>query len=98
MSSENATTVAPVDRIVNRRLAGLVVTGECVGMMSRSGDRTITVDSPVPETASFFTSYFDHSRNAYVCVFEDESFDPVAEGAIIPILDRPAWVTEHQVG
>jgi len=98
MTTENAATVAPVDRIVTRRVAGLFVTGECVGMMARSGCRTITVDSPVPETASFFTSYFDHSRNVYVCVFEDDSFAPVAEGAIIPILERPASVTEHRDG
>lgn len=70
-----------------RRLARVLLTGECVAGFVRAGRRTIDVHSPVPETASFFTSYFDHSRNAYVAIFEDESFGRVAGGAVIPLLN-----------
>ena len=79
-----------------RRIAGVVVTGECVANVLRAGKRTIEVFSPVPETASFFTSYFDHSRNAFVAVFEDESFSPIADGGLIPILSQPV-VSEDEL-
>jgi hypothetical protein len=68
-----------------RRLYGFVVTGAAIGAIARQGKRTINVSSPVPDSATFFSAYFDHARNAFVCVFEDESFSPVAEGALIPV-------------
>lgn len=68
-----------------RRLYGFVVSGQIIGAMARHGKRTIEVSSPVPESATFFTAYFDHARNAFVCIFEDASFDPVAEGGLIPV-------------
>lgn len=85
------TESGPVD---HRRLASLIITGDCVASLARAGRRSIDVSSPVPETASFFTSYFDHSRNAYVAIFEDASFDRVPEGAVIPLLTDPCVVTE----
>ena len=78
----------------SRRLAGVVVTGEVVAAIVKAGKRSIDVSSPVPATATFFTSYFDHSRNAYVVVFEDESFDRHCEGGLIPLLNEPCSVTE----
>ena len=77
----------------NRRLAGVIITGDAVAAIVRAGKRSIDVSSPVAETASFFTSYFDHSRNAYVAVFEDDSFDLIASGALIPLLG-PCSITE----
>lgn len=68
-----------------RRLYGFVVTGKTIGEIARQGRRTIDVSSPVPDSATFFNAYFDHARNAFVCVFEDGSFSPVAEGALIPV-------------
>lgn len=68
-----------------RRLYGFVVTGEAIGEIAKQGQRTIDVSSPVPDSAAFFSAYFDHARNAFVCVFEDDSFSPVAEGALIPV-------------
>lgn len=68
-----------------RRIYGFVVTGEVVGEFCRNGEREFRVDGPVPDTATFFSAHFDHARNGFVCYFEDESFEPVAEGAIIPV-------------
>ena len=82
---------------VPRRQVGVIITGKSVALLARAGKREIDVSSPVPETASFFTSYFDHSRNAYVAVFEDESFDPVGDGALIPILSDPCSMTESPI-
>ena len=82
---------------VLRRLAGLIITGESVALLARAGKRTIDVSSPLPETASFVTSYFDHARNAYVAIFEDESFEPVGDGALIRILTDPCSVTESRL-
>lgn len=73
------------ERVTMRRLYGFVVTGEVIADFARSGKRTIQVESPVPESATFFKAYFDHARNAFVCVFEDDSFSSVSEGALIPI-------------
>ncbi len=72
-----------------RRLAGVIITGEAMAESTREGRRTIHVCSPVPATASFFTPYFDHSRNAFVAVFEDDSFSPVRPGDIFPMLCKP---------
>jgi len=82
---------------VPRRQVGVIITGKSVALLARAGKREIDVSSPVPETASFFTSYFDHSRNAYVAVFEDESFDPVGDGALVPILSDPCSMTESPI-
>jgi len=68
-----------------RRLYGFIVSGDVLGEFCRNGNHAFKVTGPVPESASFWSSHFDPSRNAFVVVFEDESFPPVAEGAVIPI-------------
>jgi hypothetical protein len=73
-----------------RRLYGFVVTGEFIAEIAQAGRRTIDVASPIPRSARFLRAYFDHSRNGFVCVFEDDSFRPVAEGAMIPVDNGPA--------
>ena len=78
----------------NRRLAGIIITGETVASIVRAGKRIIDVSSNVPATASFFTSYFDHSRNAFVAVFEDDSFDCIADGCLIPLVIGLCSITE----
>ncbi len=72
-----------------RRLAGVIITGEAIAEFVREGQRTVHVCSGVPATASFFTSYFDHSRNAFVAVFEDDSFGLVSAGCKITMLYIP---------
>ncbi len=39
----------------------------------------------LPQTAKFSHAYFDPSRNVFVCVFEDDSFERVYEGCSVPI-------------
>ena len=73
----------------NRRLMGVIVTGDTVAEFVREGKRTIEVPSTVPETATFVMAWFDHERNAFVTVFQDVSFDRVADGCSIPILFMP---------
>lgn len=38
----------------------------------------------IPESARFMHAYFDYERNVFVCVFEDDSFEVVPEGCVIP--------------
>lgn len=71
-----------------RKLCGVLVTGELIAEMARSGERRYAVESQLPESAVFHTAYFDQSRNAFVCVFEDDSFPPL-DNASIPIIDKP---------
>ncbi len=79
----------------DRRLAGVVITGEDVAEIAREGKRSINVVcSSVPASALFFTSHFDHSRNAFVVIFEDESFGLIPPGGVIPLLPWPHFVTE----
>lgn len=68
-----------------RRLFGFYLTGEILGEFCRNGNRSFQVNGPVPETATFWSSYFDHGRNCFVVIFEDESFSLVPEGSPIPI-------------
>lgn len=75
-----------------RRLYGFYMTPEVLGVFCRDGVRTLQVVSPVPHDAKFWTSWFDPSRNAYVVVFEHDSFQAVPEGATIPIGDGPVIV------
>ncbi|KKL82274.1 hypothetical protein LCGC14_1986450 [marine sediment metagenome] len=79
---------------VTDRVMGVIITGEAVSALAREGKRTIEVSSGVPETATFFKSWFDHSRNFYVAAFEDESFDPVEAGCEIPLLPCQCSITE----
>ena len=72
-----------------RKLKGFIVSGEVVGEFCRNGRRAFTVSGPLPETAKFWSAHFDHSRNSFVCLFEDESFDSVPEGSTIPIVHGP---------
>ena len=82
------------DTFPSRRLVGVIITGKAVASIVRAGKRSIDVSSPVPATALFYTSYFDHSRNAFVAVFEDDSFDPIADGCLIPRMLAPCSITE----
>ena len=68
-----------------RRLYAFLVTGEMIAQFCRNGEHAFTVEGPVPDTARFFCAHFDHARNAFVCIFEDDSFDEVAEGEYIPL-------------
>ncbi len=68
-----------------RRLYGFIVTGEVIGSFCKRGSRAFKVVGPVPESARFYSAHFDNSRNAFIVVFEDESFPLVPQGAIIPI-------------
>lgn len=72
-----------------RRLYGFILTGEVLGEFCRSGRRSLSVTGPIPETAVFRQSHYDASRNAFVCYFEDESFDAIAEGGVFPVGPGP---------
>lgn len=65
-----------------RRLCEFAVTGEEI---ARQGQSQICVSSPVPASSTFRGEYLDLSRNAFVCVFENESVPLVEEGALIPV-------------
>ena len=80
------------DTFPSRRLVGVIITGKAVASIVRAGKRSIDVSSPVPATALFYTSYFDHSRNAFVAVFEDDSFGLVSAGCEITMLYMPHLV------
>ena len=68
-----------------RRLCGFYVSGEVISQFCRNGPRQFSVGSLVPDTAQFFSAYFDQSRSAFVCIFEDETFPLLSDGAFIPI-------------
>lgn len=59
-----------------RNLHGVTVTSEAIASLCLN---------VMPLSARFLHAYFDYERNAFVCVFEDESFDVVPEGSRIPI-------------
>lgn len=60
------------------KLRGFTVAGELIGKIAKQSGQ-------IAESAEFRHAYFDNERNCFVCVFSDESFSPVAEGARIPI-------------
>lgn len=68
-----------------RRLYGFQVSDTVIGMFCTNGNRSFSVTGPIPETAKFWSAYFDNERNNFVVIFEDESFPPVEEGQPIPI-------------
>lgn len=61
---------------VMRNLQGVTVTSKAIASLCQTA---------VPESAKFLHAYFDGERNAFVCVFEDESFESVPEGCRFPI-------------
>ena len=77
----------------NRRIVGVIIRGEAVASIVREGKRTIEVTKGLPETAKFYGAHFDHFRNAFVAVFQDDSFDLVADGEMFPLRDTPHIVT-----
>lgn len=62
------------------KMAGLLVTGECIGNVAKESGF-------VPQDAKFRSAYFDPERNAFVCLFEDESFQSVSEGLKFPMIE-----------
>lgn len=74
---------------VDRHLRGVIVSGNAIALFARAGTRAIKVSPDVPEDAEFYTAYFDHSRNAFICVFEHPSFDRICNGAVIPLAEGP---------
>ena len=78
-----------------RRLMGVIITGEAVAAVVREGFRRKQyVRSEIPESAKFYTAHFSHERNAFVAVFEDPSFAPVAEGGLIPLMNSVPEIRE----
>ena len=61
-----------------RKIEGRTVTVEVFADLARR-------ENHVPESAIFISAYFDHGRNAFVCLFEDESYESVPEGTVIPV-------------
>lgn len=62
---------------MQKKFRGISVTGDLVAAAIPSG--------AVPSTAKFQHAYFDYERNVFVCLFEDETFEPVPEGCRFPI-------------
>lgn len=54
-----------------------------VGVKSDYGEKQECVFG-LPLTAKFVRGYYDHLREKMILIFEDESFDEVAEGHLIP--------------
>jgi hypothetical protein len=82
---------------VNRRLKSLLVTGECVAGLARTGSVFLSVESEIPETAKFVTSYFSDSHRSFVVVFEDDSFPEVREGEVLRIEPGPVTSIDSSV-
>jgi hypothetical protein len=78
----------------NRKLRGFLISDHMLGEFCRNGPRSFCVNGPVPDTAKFWSAHFDHEKNAFVCFFEDESFDSVPEGCIIPVFPGPVIETK----
>jgi hypothetical protein len=72
-----------------QRLRGFIVTGQVIAEFCAKGERRVSVQSDIPEEAIFRFAYFANERNAFICVFEHESFYPIADGALIPIFPGP---------
>ena len=67
---------------MKRKIQGVTVTGDAIAAMIPVGQ--------LPSTAKFLHAWFDYERNAFVCMFEDESFEEVPEGGRFPIdVDTP---------
>jgi len=68
-----------------------------MGAFLRSGHKTIAFETrgPIPESAIFYTSWWDTERSCWVVVFEDKSFSEVPEGDRIPISDMACTIIEH---
>ena len=80
-----------------RRLKSFLVSGRAVATHLRDGWRTIIVESTCPESAIFYTAFFDNQRNCFQVIMEDDSFNPVAEAGVIPIGDA-SFVTQVSAG
>ncbi len=79
----------------DRRLIGVIITGDAVATLARGGERIAEMASPVPATATFVHAYFCHTRNAFVVAFQDDSFAPVAAGCEIPLVRIPRVSVAH---
>lgn len=77
-----------------RRLKSILVTGECLGCLARSGTVLVDVNSDVPATAKFVTAYYSDDRRSFVCVFEDDSFPEIPEGTLLKLEDNPVRAFE----
>ena len=60
-----------------KRIRGVTVTGEAIAAMIPA--------EQLPSTAEFLYAWFDYERGVFVCMFEDESFEPIPEGCRFPI-------------
>lgn len=74
---------------VRMRLRAYLITGELVAEMMRTGSRTISVTSDIPETARFVTAEWDDDGQQFICVFQDDSFEEWQGGDIVPVGECP---------
>lgn len=70
-----------------RRLRFYKLTGGLLASVLKTGRVSICIESDLPTTARFYTAHFSPESNLFLVAFEDESFDEVKEGQMIPIHD-----------
>lgn len=83
-----------------RRLLAFWVDPWFIAALCIRGERHFCVDSCVPDTARFFRAWFEPSRNAFAVVFEDDSFELITPGALIPFCISPevTHVSDRSIG
>lgn len=63
------------------------VTGEAIAEIFKIGQKIIDTKNGLPESARFYTAYFDHQHRSFICIFEDESFPQVNEFEFVQMGD-----------
>ena len=68
-----------------RRLCGFWIGSEQIGTLAKGGTKTVFIRSSIPETARFLYASYDQGKRMFMCVFEDESFEPIPDGMDVPV-------------
>lgn len=77
-----------------RRLSGFWIGAEQVGTLAKGGTKTVFIHSRIPETARFLYASYDHGKRMFLCVFEDESFEPIPDGVDVPVYSGVETIME----
>ena len=81
-----------------RKVAVIKVSPELIGELCRNGEKTIRIESGVPEDASVKAVYFDDRTGVFNVYFESESFAAVPLGLEAPQLEPVVYTVNNKGG
>lgn len=81
---------------MGRRIATIQLTAEILLEFCKSGKKTLTVESDIPQDAVVVGANYNAAWDAWELAFTSPSLNEVKTSSLIPILPPPSFTIEYE--